>query len=325
MSSVGKQKPRGLFKTREDLNSLDELLKVQLRDGNWNYDDYMVGLTNGMILSRHVVADDPGEPAFRRAPTLEDARQLRDTLGPAYADISLAQLWQGIMAELKEHGDTAGDLDVIPGRGSEEWLTAARIAASHLLENPIYYTEIKKIEEFTIYDLQKRVNQVIKRTAGERRKIKGVMERGLQFVNFDPLLGIAYFLAEPTRKFSADELDFQGNPKGATSAYTLEVRFVDFKSWFEDWRKVTLEEFKDFLKVCDVQFFCSCPAWHFMLKYQNTQTNTAIYKTNIPDPVWAQRSGQPRGANLCKHGMAMTTKLTRYPGQLLKDIQSKLK
>lgn len=35
----------------EPINGLKELLKIQCYDGNWNYDAYMYGLANGMILS----------------------------------------------------------------------------------------------------------------------------------------------------------------------------------------------------------------------------------------------------------------------------------
>lgn len=47
---------------------LKDLAIVQLQDGNWNYDEYMHGMANGMILSLHTVNDLPGSPNFLTRP-----------------------------------------------------------------------------------------------------------------------------------------------------------------------------------------------------------------------------------------------------------------
>ena len=47
---------------------LKDLAIVQLQDGNWNYDEYMRGMANGMILSLHTVHDFPGSPNFLTRP-----------------------------------------------------------------------------------------------------------------------------------------------------------------------------------------------------------------------------------------------------------------
>lgn len=52
-----------LRKLQEDLNDLKDILEIQGSDGNWNYDDYMLGLFNGMELARATV--EGGRPKFR--------------------------------------------------------------------------------------------------------------------------------------------------------------------------------------------------------------------------------------------------------------------
>ena len=46
--------------------SLDDLIAVQCADGNWNYDAYMHGLANGLILARSII--DNKETEFIKAP-----------------------------------------------------------------------------------------------------------------------------------------------------------------------------------------------------------------------------------------------------------------
>jgi hypothetical protein len=49
----------------EKLAKLEELLKIQLQDGNWNYDPYMHGMANGLILAVAIMKDE--EPKFLKA------------------------------------------------------------------------------------------------------------------------------------------------------------------------------------------------------------------------------------------------------------------
>lgn len=44
------------------IKSLEEITDIQCQDGNWNYDEYMHGLANGMILSLNVLEDDFDNP-----------------------------------------------------------------------------------------------------------------------------------------------------------------------------------------------------------------------------------------------------------------------
>jgi hypothetical protein len=45
---------------------LKDLIKTQLSDGNWNYDPYMFGMANGMILALAVIEDV--DPVYLESP-----------------------------------------------------------------------------------------------------------------------------------------------------------------------------------------------------------------------------------------------------------------
>lgn len=49
------------------LKDLQDIIDIQGGDGTWNYDSYMYGLYNGLVLAKSIVADEPVE--FRDAPT----------------------------------------------------------------------------------------------------------------------------------------------------------------------------------------------------------------------------------------------------------------
>lgn len=189
------------------------------------------------------------------------------------------------------------------------------------------YADRRKIKEDTIFDFKGKGNLVTNRTYADRKKIKGGMEKNLILVDFDPGTAIITYLAEPTYKFSNVELDIKGHDKGLTNSYTVEVEFQDYNKWIlpEEWKNVSKEDFVDFLKVCDVKWFCSCKGFNYTgIKYQLTQANAAIYKQNIPDTEWKDKTQTPR-PSLCKHCLAVATKLIRYPTQSLAEIKRKLK
>jgi hypothetical protein len=50
------------------LSDLKDLIDVQTSDGNWNYDPYMHGMANGMLLAEGVVEDPSREIEFLEAP-----------------------------------------------------------------------------------------------------------------------------------------------------------------------------------------------------------------------------------------------------------------
>lgn len=48
------------------LKELDKVLTIQTADGNWNYDAYMHGMANGMIMARSCITGE--DPDFIEAP-----------------------------------------------------------------------------------------------------------------------------------------------------------------------------------------------------------------------------------------------------------------
>ena len=56
-----------MFVFRSRVGELRRILDIQCTDGNWNYDPYMHGMANGLILSLSVM-EDVYEPNFLEAP-----------------------------------------------------------------------------------------------------------------------------------------------------------------------------------------------------------------------------------------------------------------
>ncbi len=54
--------------TEAEMKALDSVLAVQCSNGNWNYDPYMMGLANGLILARHILRNDEGVPPYKTQP-----------------------------------------------------------------------------------------------------------------------------------------------------------------------------------------------------------------------------------------------------------------
>jgi len=54
------------MKLKTIVDNLEELTNIQTSDGNWNYDPYMHGMANGMLLSLAIVKGQ--EPKFKTAP-----------------------------------------------------------------------------------------------------------------------------------------------------------------------------------------------------------------------------------------------------------------
>ena len=71
-----------------DIEKLKELLDVQTRDGNWDYDPYMHGLANGLILALSVLMKE--RPKFLSAPKTwgRDAKDIEKPAvqGAVYCD-----------------------------------------------------------------------------------------------------------------------------------------------------------------------------------------------------------------------------------------------
>jgi len=58
--------PLNVIPTLELLAAFDEMLAIQCSDGNWNFDPYMHGMANGMLLMKSLV--DGKEPQYLDAP-----------------------------------------------------------------------------------------------------------------------------------------------------------------------------------------------------------------------------------------------------------------
>lgn len=52
--------------TEKQIADLNNVTEIQCTDGNWNYDAYMQGMANGLILARAII--NGGEPEFLEAP-----------------------------------------------------------------------------------------------------------------------------------------------------------------------------------------------------------------------------------------------------------------
>ena len=50
----------------KQLSSTQDIVNVQCNDGNWNYDAYMHGMANGMLIVQSMFTDNP--PEFLEAP-----------------------------------------------------------------------------------------------------------------------------------------------------------------------------------------------------------------------------------------------------------------
>lgn len=58
---------RAVDDTRHKIMSeLEDVLKIQCSNGNWNYDAYMMGLANGLIMAKSLITNE--EPVFLDAP-----------------------------------------------------------------------------------------------------------------------------------------------------------------------------------------------------------------------------------------------------------------
>lgn len=68
---------------RDSIESLKDLLKIQCSDGNWNYDPYMHGMANGMILALSLFGDN--RPNYLEAPD----QWLKDVDAPEKPELAI--------------------------------------------------------------------------------------------------------------------------------------------------------------------------------------------------------------------------------------------
>jgi len=73
-----------LLATQARVEALDGLLKIQCSDGNWNYDRYMFGMANGMIVAQATILNVEAvfltapKEWLRDQPTLEGDKLMSD-------------------------------------------------------------------------------------------------------------------------------------------------------------------------------------------------------------------------------------------------------
>lgn len=179
--------------------------------------------------------------------------------------------------------------------------------------------------EFTVAEIVNQLSPVIKRTYGDRKRKKGAGGRASQLADFDVKTGTAKFLVEPTNSFSTKVADLNGNLRAA-SAYEADIQFVDFDKWVDDWKTITLDEWKDILTVADVRLHCNCGSFHWTgIRYQWSELDSAIHPINIPDPHWRKIHTDSGVPTLCKHLEEVIKKIRRYPAQIRNEIIKKAK
>lgn len=50
------------------LETLRKLVEVQCGDGNWNFNAYMMGLANGLLLAEHIISGRDGDVCYKDTP-----------------------------------------------------------------------------------------------------------------------------------------------------------------------------------------------------------------------------------------------------------------
>lgn len=71
---------------KKRIKALEDQIKIQCANGNWNYDPYMHGLANGLILAHHTITGKQGsEPSFLKAPRrwLRELKRLKPVVATA--------------------------------------------------------------------------------------------------------------------------------------------------------------------------------------------------------------------------------------------------
>lgn len=90
-------------------NKLVELLEVQGADGNWNYDDYMCGMFNGMELA--VATLEGRDPEFRTLRVEQEPRNSDEAAGVEYSEVAGAAASQVLNAPPEENIEVSGEID----------------------------------------------------------------------------------------------------------------------------------------------------------------------------------------------------------------------
>ena len=120
----------------------------------------------------------------------------------------------------------------------------------------------------------------------------------------------------PVKKKSNQDANFalQANPP---KIYTLLIRLNKFFTWMldtlPDGQALTLQDMKDAIRVCPVQFWSNSPAFHWQgHNYVLSQLDAAIYPTTIAPQHWNQPQYHGEDAMLDKHLAALIRNISFY-------------
>ena len=120
------------------LKKLDEVINISCADGNWDANEYCWGMANGLILARHIMRGDAGEPPFLEKPKLPDVylaaavavSLYQYNVSPAERATKIYEHFEGACAEIEE---------LLALVDSKNWATSmamptARIYLMHAME-----------------------------------------------------------------------------------------------------------------------------------------------------------------------------------------------
>ena len=150
---------------------------------------------------------------------------------------------------------------------------------------------------------QKQVDPIFKKSYDSRSKIVSSNKtffQGLEGTKRNPIL---VFSTIPTYSKKSNSIlkGKSDNPK-VSKNYKIKIQLVDINSWIKSKtiENYTQEEFDGMLDFIDIKMDCSCYSFHWWgIRYQLSNLSSAIYSTNISDPV---RSLQlQKRPTLCKH------------------------
>jgi hypothetical protein len=191
---------------------------------------------------------------------------------------------------------------------------------------------ITKFEEYSIDLIKRKVSGIIKRTSDERRK-KITPSKGSIVADFDTNDGIVYFLIQPTYSDKVPSVnpqngdfvkDSQGRVIANDNSYVVELQFVNWKEYIDDWAKINSVKFRDMIEYADVKFSCTCPHWWWGgLAYWWTELDVARYPSTILPRRW-DKLHKPV-PTVCKHIKEVLDNIKTKSNPIISEIRKKVR
>lgn len=177
------------------------------------------------------------------------------------------------------------------------------------------------LQEFTIKDFKNASSSTTRTHRVVRNVVKGQEVRLAKAVDYDFNKNILVLLTPPTFKAPSPSISNGIGRPILKSLYMMQIQFVDLDKWKDKpWGEMTVKDFLDILKVCDIKMDCSDMSFQFQgMRYKLSRLKSAIYPTNIPDPVWGPRHQNKNG--LCKHLLGLITDFEKMAPQILDKIK----